>query len=486
MTSVSYVKIALFFLVLGTAGAGYVILSVNGIGALNTKTYEAVLTDASGLSTRSKVYLAGVAVGKVQGIELNGTEARIKIILLKDVELRRDAVLSRRPSSLLGTSVLSLDPGTEFTPILPPGSVINSAPPAVDMNAAMGIVQDLGGQVGLLLEEFRTNQMALFAVSLETFNSIARKIDEQSEAQLDRISRILESAALISERTERLMRNSEGDISGSFTDIHEALANIRSMTAEIVAGQGNLGQAIYDERLYKSLLATAEKTEAAAGKLDEALGNISSLAKNADGVVTNAGEIVNKALGLGIQVDTNARYDILAQTTRAAASIRLDPLSNDRWYRLGVSSVPDGVSSRTVKETVDSSGNPIRYEDTTETKYTVAFDAELARRFGFLTIRGGLLESTAGFGMDVQPLNWISLSGEIFHFGTDELPNLRSTLTFYPFFDPDSDKPWNWIYIRGGINNALNESRDFFIGGGLRFADREVKGLVGLAPVFNN
>ena len=142
------------------------------------------------------------------------------------------------------------------------------------------------------------------------------------------------------------------------------------------------------------------------------------------------------------------------------------------------------MASRTVKETTGSSGTIV--EDTTETKYTVSVDAELARRFGIFTLRGGLLESTAGIGMDLQPINWLSLSGEVFNFKTGELPNLRGTLTFYPFFNPDSDKLWNWFYLRGGINNALNNERDFFLGGGLRFADREVKGLVGLAPVFNN
>jgi phospholipid/cholesterol/gamma-HCH transport system substrate-binding protein len=485
MNSMSYIKIALFFVVLGGAGAVYVVMSSNGISPVNTKVYEVVFYDASGLSTRSKVYLAGVQVGKVKGIELYGTEAHIKIMLHKDVELRQDAVLSRKPSSLLGTSVLSLDPGTELTPVIPPGSRINSAPPSGDINAAMGLVQEVGGQVNLLLNEFRTNQMALLAVSLETFNSIASRVDAQSEAQLDYISSILESVALIAERTERLLADSEGDISGSVSDIHGALANIRTITGEIAGGRGNLGQALYDENLYASILATAEKTEDAAGKLGEALGSINALAKDTNVVVNNAGEIVNKALGLGIQVDTNGRYDILAKTVRAAASIRLEPASNDRWYRLGVSSAPDGVASRTVKETTYGNGTPIR-EDTTETRYTVAVDAELARRFGMLTFRGGLLESSAGLGIDVSPFSWLSLSGEVFNFKTGEPPNLRSSLTFYPFFNPDSDKPWNWIYLRGGINDALRDNRDYFFGGGFRFADREIKGLVGLAPVFNN
>ncbi|MCL2433933.1 MAG: MlaD family protein [Clostridia bacterium] len=486
MNTISYIKIALFFIILGGAGAGYIVLSVNGIGSLNTVTYEAVIDDASGLSTRSKVYLAGVPVGKVQSIDLIGTEARLKLVLLKDVELRRDAVLSRRPSSLLGTSVLNLDPGTDLTPIITPGTVINTSPPPADLSTAMGLVQDIGGQLVLLLEEFRTNQMALLSISLETINSIAKQIDDQSEAQINRISRILEAAALITERTDRILQNSEKDISGSVTDIHAAIANIRLITGEIAAGRGNIGQAVYDESFYKSILATAEKTENAAGKLGEALDNISSLAKNADNVVTNAGEIVQRAVGLGIQVDANARYDINARAARGAASIRLDPRSNDRWYRIGISSVPEGIVSRTVKETTDASGQLVQWTDTTETKYSVGVDAELARRFSILTLRGGLLETTAGFGLDIQPFKWMSLSGELFRFNAGERPNLRSSLTFFPFFDPDSDKPWNWIYLKGGMNDSLNGSRDFFIGGGVRFADREVKGLVGLVPLFNN
>ena len=463
---------------------GYMFLSANGMGFFNTKTYDVILDDASGLSTRSKIYLAGVQVGRVQGIELTGNEARLKVAFLNDVEIHRDAIISRKPSSLLGTAVLSLDPGTSLAPLSPPGSLIRSIPPAGDLNTAMTMVEDIGGQINTLFEEFRTNQLAMIALSLETVSSIAQRIDTQSEDQLNRISRILESVALISERTERVLRSNEGDISGSFHDVYDAVASIRAMTNEIAAGRGNLGQALYDDGLYRSFLSTAERTEDAAIKLGEAMEGISGLIKSTDEIIGNAGEIVNKALGLGVQVDTNARYDVIAQTARAAASIRIDPASNDRWYRIGVSSSPDGITNRKVKETTDSAGN-VNIEDTTETTYPVTIDAELARRFGPVTLRGGLLDSTAGIGVDLQPLSWLSLSGELFDFQTGEMPNLRSSVTFYPFFNPESDKPWNWIYLRGGVNNTLTGGRDFFFGGGLRFADKEVKGLVGLVPAFN-
>jgi phospholipid/cholesterol/gamma-HCH transport system substrate-binding protein len=477
-----YVKIALFFIVLGTAGAIYLVLSSDGLSAFNTKLYRVTLQDATGLSTRSKIYLAGVAVGKIEEIVLDGNEAHLQVAFLKNVEIHGDARIARKASSILGTSILTLDPGTELTPLVPAGGEISADRDTRDMNAVLELVQQMGGQITEILREFQNNQMQLLAISLETFNSIAGKINSQTDAELERVSRILESAAVITERTERLLANGEDDIEGSVSEIRAALENIRAITGEIRMGQGNLGLALYDDRLYGGLLSTVGKTEQAVEKLQLALDNFNTVAVNVNGVVSSAGEIVDRANNLGIQVDARAGYDLLSKNVRAGAAIRLDPASGDRWYRIGVSTVPDGISSRTVKETIEN--GTLTVKDTTETRYTVAVNAELARSFGPLTIRGGMLENTAGLGLDIQPVRWVSFSGEIFDFKTGEAPNLRSTVTVYPFFDPNGDKPWNWLYIQAGVNDTLRDERDYFIGGGVRFYDREVKGLVGLAPVF--
>jgi phospholipid/cholesterol/gamma-HCH transport system substrate-binding protein len=477
-----YVKVALFFISLGIAGGAYVVLSSDGFSRFNSQIYEVLIDDATGLSTNSKVYLAGVPVGKIQTIELQGTAAYMQIAFLKGIEIHENARIARKSASILGTALLTLDPGTELSPLIPPGGRISSDKNPSDMGAVMEVISDLGGQISDILSEFQTTQMALLAMSLETFNSIAGKIDAQTDAELMRISRILESVALITERVDRIFADREGDIGASIGDIRGALENIRFITDEIRAGQGNIGQAIYDDRFYKTLLATAEKAEVAAEKLQTVLDSINTVAVNVNGVVDDAGEVVKKIAGLGIQVDTQALYETRAERVRAGASLVLVPGSNDRWYRVGVSGAPDGVSSRKVTETLDAGGNLIAYTDTTETRYSFSVDAELARRFGFITLRGGLLESTAGLGIDIQPIKWAALSGEVFDFKTGDVPNLRGTLTIFPFFDPDGDKPWNWLYLRGGMRDILNDRRDFFIGGGIRFADREVKGLVGLLP----
>ncbi|MDR1251774.1 MAG: MlaD family protein [Treponema sp.] len=480
-----YVKIALFFIVLGSAGAAYIIISADGLSNFNIQSYEVVLADATGLSTRSKIYLAGVAVGRVMNITLAENEAILQVGFLKKVQLRENARLSRRSSSILGTSVLVLDPGAEPSPILPPGGRINAAKETGDISQVMGTVQDLGGQISQLLRDFQDNQLAMLSISLETFNAIAQKINSQSDAELGRVSRILESVAVITERVERILAQGEDTGIGPAADIYATLENIRRISDDIRQGQGNVGQAIYDDKLYSSILSTVEQVDVAVLKLQTALDSIATVADSAGGVIDNAGVIVERAVGLGIEVDTSGSYNVVAGQVQAGASIRLTPASDDRWYRIGVSSVPDGLASRTVKET--SVGGSSTVERITETKYsTFAVDAELARRFGLVTLRGGLFENTAGLGLDIQPIRWVSLSGDIFNFRSGEAPNLRGTVTVYPFFDPNSDKPWNWVYLKGGITNTLSDNRDFFLGGGIRFADREIKGLIGLVPALNN
>ncbi|MDR1099391.1 MAG: MlaD family protein [Treponema sp.] len=480
-----YIKVAVFFISLGVAGSIYIITSADGLSDFNTRVYDVVLDDATGLSTRSKVYLAGVAVGRVRSISLENNEARLKVAFLRDVEIRGNARITRRASSILGTSVLNLDPGTALSPIVPPGSSINTDKNTGDITAALGLVQEMGGQITQLLRDFQDNQMALLSVSLETFNSIAGKLNDRSDAELERVSRILESTARITGRLEQLLAEGGGTGTETPGDVSAALENIRRITDDIRRGEGNIGMALYDDQLYASILVTAQRLENAALTLQSALDNIDSLTQNAGGLVADAGTIVKKAVGLGVEVDTYGRYDILTEQLRAAASIRLSPASNDRWYRIGISSAPEGLVSHTVKTITDASGVQT-LEDTTETRYSFAVDAELARSFGFLTLHGGILENTAGGGIDIQPVRWAGVSGEVFNFQKGERPNLRGTLRVYPFFDPESNKPWNWIYLQGGINNALTNRRDYFVGGGLRFADSEIKGLVGLIPALNN
>ncbi len=452
MNIARYIKVGIFFITLGTAGAGYIVFSTDGFNSFNTKAYELIMEDATGLSTNSKVYLAGVPVGKIREISLSDGNARITIAFLKDIEIRRDAILERKASSILGTSILSLSPGSPDEPVLPEGGRILPGSTARDMSALMGSAQEMSTEIILILRELQENQLHLLQTSLETFNAIALKLDNRSDAELDRLSRILESTAQITERVNALLETREQDIAKSATDIHIALENLRIITSDIRNGQGSVGMALQDEKLYAHLAETAAQAEIASRKLQQTLDSITRLADNADKVVTDAGDMVYKATGFTVQVDSAAHHYIQGGITQGGAALRLTPRSNKGWYQVGVTNDAE-------------------------------LNAEIARHVGLFTLRGGLMDGSAGAGLNFTPNKWISLSGEVFRFTRQDYPNLQGRIRLYPFFNPASDKPWHWLYIDGGISDVLGNNTDFFIGAGIRFTDDDAQAVIPFVPL---
>lgn len=440
-----YLKIGLFFMSLGIGGFAFVVMSSDGFNQFNTRVYDVILEDATGLSTNSKVYMAGVPVGKIRSIDLSGNHALIRIAFLDTIELRQNASLSRKSSSILGTSILDLSPGSELYPVLKAGSQIQSIPSSGDINSVMTTVQTLGKDLTVLLKEFQEGQLKLLSVSLETFNAIALKINDQTDEELARISRILESTAIITERLERIVSGNEANIQVAVTEMRLAAENIRMVTEDIKNG------------------ATLTKIDSAIDEVTLLAQNASLLAKNADAVVLQASDIVAKASGLSVDFEARTDYHLLAGNVVAMAGLRLEPRTKDRWYRVGV-----GQAS------ISSSDN--------QGSKPLVVDAEIARKWGLVTLRGGLYASTAGFGLDINPATWVSFSNEVFDFKSGAAPNLKSTLIVYPFFDPLSNKPWNWLYFRAGVSSVLRNDRDYFVGAGIRFADEEIRGLLGLIP----
>src|SRR6476659_8111934 len=76
----------------------------------------AYFKDASGLGKKSRIQIAGIPVGEVGDITLEGTRARVTIRVRKEVGLREDASLTKRSESLLGDYLLDLYPGSETAP----------------------------------------------------------------------------------------------------------------------------------------------------------------------------------------------------------------------------------------------------------------------------------------------------------------------------------------------------------------------------------
>lgn len=80
---------------------------------------HASFSDATGLTWRSRVQIAGIQVGEVTDIQLVDAKARLYVRVKRGVELHTDACLTKTfPSALLPDALLEVIPGTRGKPAL--------------------------------------------------------------------------------------------------------------------------------------------------------------------------------------------------------------------------------------------------------------------------------------------------------------------------------------------------------------------------------
>lgn len=134
-------KVGLF--ALACVGAGYGIYRfINpSSGTQGGYTVYALLTDASGLASFSRVMIAGIPVGNISSIRLQEGKARVDIKMKPDVALHKDASLAKRSSSLLGEFVVVLGPGNDNQPVLKDGDQIVNI---IEPTSTDAILKDLG------------------------------------------------------------------------------------------------------------------------------------------------------------------------------------------------------------------------------------------------------------------------------------------------------------------------------------------------------
>lgn len=452
-------KIGLFVVVVAVVGSYYIVRSWNGFSSRNTYQVEVMMEDASGLTVDSEIFMAGVPIGTIEAIQLREGQARVVLAVSEEVELYADATVVKEASSLLGTSIIELSPGGTGGAQLQDGDRIEDVRVHGEFGDTLETAQNAGAEIVGLVQELRRQHLEILESSLLAIDRIANRIDRRSAQDLEEVSRIIAEVSATVERVSLLVDRRDEDIDRSIVSMQRSIQNIEEVTAQVRSGEGNIGRAVYDDELYNRVVSVAEETEA----------------------------LVKQIRGLGVQVGFESAYLTERQAAQSEFSLRLLPESEKGYYQLGVVDTPGGVTEEeTVVEEVTSGGTTTT--TTTERQVTsdeIRFNALIARHFGPVTLRGGLIESTGGFGLDLRLVDQLVLSGEMFDFG-GEAPNLRAGGTIFPFYHPDRNRPWYWLYLSGGVADILNaDGLTPYFGGGLRFTDEDIRGLVGLIPLGN-
>ncbi len=498
-----YLKIGLFVTITGIASVLYLMQTSESFGAGSTYTIHAYIDDATGLLEDSNVKLAGVTVGRLSGIDLEGDRARLTLEIFEDVEIRDDAVIAKATESMLGTASVTIDPGSPRGALLSDGGVVTTVVQQASVSDAIASAEDLATGAAALVEEINRvllddgtieaireivnvardtatstsllleQNLLLARAAMESVDRVTTRFDEASVGQLESVQAILENTVSLTERLDRLVAENSGGIGDGIDEVRTSLASlqvaidatrasaedIQRLTGYVEEGSGNLGRLIQEEDLYENVLSVTEKAES----------------------------FIDSTIGLGVQVGFRSEYLIQQAAIKDNFFLRLTPGTPDKYYELGVVHTPNWPAKTTITErTVSGTGVTAESSKTTETVRSddLRLNLQLARVWGPLTLRAGVMESTAGVGLDLAPIDRVSVSAEAFDFGADNGVYLRGYGTLFPFFDPDSNNPAEWLYFSGGVDDILGVySRDYFFGAGVRFTDEDLRGIIGFVPI---
>lgn len=473
-----------------TLVAGVAVYRMVDEGSSSSDGYRvyALFDDVQGLVPKSRVLVAGIPVGSIERISLEGDQARVDIAIDSGVVLHEDARVTQRSASLLGEMLLIIHPGGAERPPLEDGArltVLEGTPGTDDILASVGAIAESVSKVTSQLERSFGNDVAgqqmssalsdlseaLAAINRtiqaneERVNSAVANIEGITADAAPKMERILSNIEVISGDIRDAIQgtqagNGDGDGSGrvdetlasiqrSAAQLEDVLGDIKEVTERTAQGQGTIGRLTSDDEL-----------------IDEV-----------EGVVEGVGDVVGGITRLQTIIQLRSEYNFLANTFKSYVGLRLQP-AEDRYYLIELIDDPRGHTQtvqRQIRQSPPREGEPEFYQETViETRDAFRFSLMFAKRVSFATFRFGILESSGGFGVDLHLFqDRLEFSNDLFQFGDRAFARLRTRAAY---------EVVRRLSLVAGMDDLLNENRDFFLGLQLRFNDEDLKSVLPFAP----
>ncbi len=467
---------------------GWLILRVEDLALFQPpgQRVEAVFDSVAGLDDKSSIRVAGVRVGRVDGIRLEGQRAVVTLLLEQPVPLTTGAAATIANLGLLGDKYVILDPGPEGGEPLAAGARLPGTTP-VGFDEAMAKVNELGESlqtvVGSLADgedstlealprlldslERTSNEIgALVAANRRQVTATVDHLARFSGTLADELPRLTQQMGRVLEQVEAVVAENRDQFRDGLGLVREAAAGVRTsidnlneITGTIASGEGTIGKLVSSDEAHDSLVAALGSVEEGVATLTDTVGRVQKL-----------------QLELGFDSYNLDELDDF----RNAFSIRLTPRPS-RFYQLELVDDPRGkVRTRTDVTTTTLPDGAV--ETTTVRRVTTEDDLTLSAQVGFrlgdARVRAGVFESAGGAGLDYGLFDerlWLSL--EAFDFGREEDldPRLRLTGRFrlHPNF-----------HLLAGYDDFLESDRSsLFFGGGLSWTDDDLKYLLGSLPL---
>ena len=478
------------FMTLALVVLGYLIMRVEDIDLFSKGGSRIQVSYASvaGLDDKAAVRIAGVRVGRVDGIKLSGTEALVTVRLDQPVKLTEGTTASISSVSLLGEKYVELIPGPDNAPELAAGTVIHGMTP-ISFDQAMAKINNIADSIGEVTGSIsgRTNPdtpIARLIANLEQTSADIRSLvgtnKEQVQATIGNFERFSSTLAdqlpKLTQQMQEMLAQVQEVVGENRENLKGSMANIKSVTDRIQVSVDNLNE-------ISGKIARGEGTIGKLVQSDDAHDQLMKTLDSIDGGVKSLGDTLGRAEKIQLHLGFEGSYLEGIDDSRTQVNLDLRPRADSpQSYLLEMVSDPRGrernkLETVTVTKPDGTSETTITHKVTNDKAYTLS--AQYAYLFGDAQVRAGLIESSGGVGVDYSMFDkHLKLSFDAYQFNraNDLHPHLRVAGRW--FFNDN-------IYLMGGYDDFLEQKRDSVLfGAGIRWTDDDLKYLLGSLPRF--
>lgn len=418
-------------------------------------TYRTIVKDASGIFPKTPIKVAGIAAGRINSIELQGNTALITFEILKQIQVTKNSKLRIKSVGFLGDKYIEIFVG-DSPELLRKFDFIDSEEAAgietlvkdtseilIDVKQIVKSLKDSIAPEGQVspIKQILADVQVLVQNTKEATLSLKRIMNTNEE----KIGTLVENLESFSYELAYQMDKANSD--SAVSDLKKVLANADKLTtdlsgivADIKRGKGTMGKLLVEDEI--------------ADQVKDTLSSVQKIVGKADAIRTE------------LSVFTGAN------TTGGGESevaLRIFP-SPERYYHLGLTTSEIGPDTETITETTTNGTTVVQNKKERE-RDTFRFNVQVGRRVQDFGIRGGLIESTGGLGIDYyfQEIG-TKFSAEAFDYKKHKGANLRLTT---------EAQLWNVFYGRASVNDLARKERSATVSAGLRFNDEDLKGLMG-------
>ncbi len=453
------IKVGLFVLI-SLISILFLTFEVKSLENFKEKGYVlyAVVDDASGLAEKSRVKLRGVKIGIIKSMQLVQNGVKLKLLIHKNVKIPKNSVVTVAQDNVLGGKYLEIIPPKKTTSYYTANETITRhlttasiADVMTNVNVAVNKIKILIDKLNNTLDKNTTQNIKYTVANIKDSSIYLKNILKNINGKIPTLLNNANSLILTYKKS--------GDI------IKKRLPDILSKTDSLMVKLNDVANVLKQKlpKLADEYIEVGKNANDILVKNKNSLSKTIAAAKNFFANGSNSFQKIDKFLAkvqnLRINVDITSDLLLRDNYFKTTANLALMP-NPTRYYIIGLTSTENYESAKSV------SNNDSK----------VYINAQIGKRYQNLLLRGGIIESTGGVGIDYFMYDdKVKLSADLYDFNSQN---------DYRDSKPHLDLSARYLYLKhlefiAGVDDLINpNARELFLGVGVNFDDNDLKTFV--------